>query len=739
MDILQYINKNKIDAIVWHSTNVLDAAAADPFKMAGAYSEIASVISLIPDDMVRKQYQNILPTALDKKYKFNKKMLSDLVSRSENLSNEELTEEQDNFRKKLPEWMDREELELKGFCSVQEENIVGYYNQGQGGGQNQITNFLIKPIFHVKGNGTTSRHIFEVKNTRKVELMDLPSKALVSLETLQNELVAKGRFIFFGSKSHLLLISNDLLDHFPECYEIKNLGWQPEGFFVWVNNAYLPDEGISPIDEWGIVKHKSENYLIPAASKAYKNLRESDDDFKMIRSLHYAPGDTSVTFPIWASQMQKVYGPRGIIGVAYTFLTIFRDIVFKINHDAAHLYAYGERSSGKSAWARSITALFYNDREPFNLNSGTDFGFFSYMQSFRNCPSQLNEFDDKVVKDEWFQAIKGIFDGESRIRGKMGSRNGIEIQDVHSTLILTGQYISTKDDNSVVSRSIVVPFAESYITEESKVQFSILNEMQKQGLTHLLPELLKLRPVVEKSYYSIFNEIIGQWRKFTKSQFNQRIFNNWCHLSALWHIVSDHISLPMTSSDFQQLAYDNALYYSQFIRNSDTLSEFWNMVAFLLDQKLVAEGWDFRIEVATEVKLRKGDGTEYTKTFAEPRKLLYIRMGNVVPLYQTAYRQRTGEKGHTIQNLQHYFSNRDYYIGQVKAMQFSRWTYDTVEEVIPSNGVAAERLEAHNKNQKQISNTSAFVFDYELLDCDLERGGVVPSAEAAPKQELPFN
>jgi DNA primase len=740
MSIIEFINQHKQDAIVWRSRNVLDAAKADPFLMASAYSDIVAVLRLIPDPMVRKQYEALLPVQL-KEYKVSKKQLSELLAKSSSPSNEELTAEQDNSLKKLPEWMNREELELKGFCTVDEENIVGYYNQGQGGGHNHITNFLIRPIFHVKGNGITSRHIFEVKNTRKTELMDLPSKALVSLETLQNELVAKGRFLFFGSKAHLLLISNELLDHFPECYEIKNLGWQPEGFFVWVNNAFIPNQGIVPIDEWGIIKHKEENYLIPAASKAYKNLRKDDDDFKMIRSLHYAPGNTSITFSNWASQMQKVYGERGIIGVAYIFLTIFRDIVFKINHDAAHLYAFGERSSGKSAWARSITALFYNDREPFNLNSGTDFGFFSYMQSFRNCPSQLNEFDDKVVKDEWFQAIKGIFDGESRIRGKMGARNGIEIQDVHSTLILTGQYISTKDDNSVVSRSIVVPFAESYITEESKVQFTILSDWQKEGLTHLLLEILQLREVVSEKYYVTFNDIIGRWRSITKSQFNQRIFNNWCHLTSLWQIISEHIALPMPAIPFEQLAYDNALHYSQFIRNSDTLSEFWNTVAFLLDQKLIAEGWDFRIEVSSEVKLRKSDGSEVVKTFSEPRKMLYIRMSNVVPLYQNEYRKRSGDKGHTLQNLQHYFSNRDYYVGQIKQMQFSRWEYKMVEDIIPAAGLSAERHEGHNKAIKERANSSAFVFDYELLNCDLERGTPYsndPEPQPGQKVELPF-
>jgi DNA primase len=64
------------------------------------------------------------------------------------------------------------------------------------------------------------------------------------------------------------------------------------------------------------------------------------------------------------------------------------------------LYAFGERSSGKSKWAESIMALFYIKRQAFNLNSGTDFAFFNYMQIFINCPAALNEADEKVLKPE---------------------------------------------------------------------------------------------------------------------------------------------------------------------------------------------------------------------------------------------------------------------------------------------------------------------------------------------------
>ena len=52
--------------------------------------------------------------------------------------------------------------------------------------------------------------------------------------------------------------------------EVKQLGWQSQGFFCFCNGAL--EKGIwKPVDELGIVRLASGNYYLPAMSQLYKN------------------------------------------------------------------------------------------------------------------------------------------------------------------------------------------------------------------------------------------------------------------------------------------------------------------------------------------------------------------------------------------------------------------------------------------------------------------------------------
>jgi DNA primase len=718
-EILNLIQQQKQDAVLWRANALFNEAGDDPFRQGGVKTALAALVASIPSADVRATYVSMLPEAFKKKLTkadFKKSVDSALLKRSSE------TDEGSDPWQGLPAFMDKEQLEDSGFCAAKgDEKIQGYWGWGKDG-KVRLTNFTIKPIFHVYDR-EDSRHIFEIQNHRKTVLLDVQSKVFISTDAFSGVLVGHGNFLIWGSNNQLRNISSKLLDHFPMCIELKQLGWQHEGFFAYVNKIFVPGKGDVPISEWGIATMDDINYLVPAASKVYQNVRTGDDPFENDRVLQWMP--SPVTFKQWAQKMGKVYDDNGLVGVACVLVALFRDIVFAIDHNCPHAYGYGEKSAGKSKWAESMTAIFYKERSPFQLNSGTDFAFFSYMQRFRNGMAHLNEFDDKVTKDEWFQSIKGVFDGEGRERGKMntagtaGSKNRTETQRVDSMLVLTGQFLITKDDNSVVSRSIICPFFERAFTDAERKDYDELKSWEAQGLTSLAVEVLQHRPEVKEKYYTTFNEILSAWRRKTTEQFNQRIFQNWCHLSAMWKLFQPLLGLPIEWAEFDKYSYEQALYYSKFIRDSDILSEFWNTVSYMLDQQQIFEGWDFHIQVVSEIKLRGGDGKEHIRIFGENKKLLLIRLNNVHKLYQIAFRQRSGKEGLTFENLKHYFSNRNYFIGQVKQSVFKRWVYKNVEK---PGGPLDSAPTVSSERVAETLNTTAYVFDYDLLNCELERG-----------------
>lgn len=710
------------DAILWRVRQLTEDAKDDITKLAEAKQVVLELLASIPNELIRMQY-------FDTIVKAHKWKRPEMLKRLDSMAEEEPENfelEADELADKLPEWMNREEFMNQGYCAVKNKNRFGYYSFGASG-KVEITNFLITPLFHVFA-GKDSRHLIQIDNGKKKAVLDVESKVMVSIDLMQQYLVAHGAFIFYGSKNHLLRIATYLLQKFPMCYEVKFLGWQQQSFFAWVNKAYVVEsDKLVDYDNWGIIQHKENNHLIPAACEAYRELEKTGEDpFEPDRVLTWIKPRFS--FSQWADLMNKVYKEKGPVGIAYVILSAFRDIIFEIDNNCPHLYGFGERSAGKSKWAESIGAVFFHNRSAFNLNSGTDYAFFDYMSRFRNTPALLNEFDEKVIKEEWFQSIKGIYDGESRQRGKIGQgRRGTEIMKVDSTLVLTGQYLCTMDDNSIVSRSLIEGFSERDITEQEKKWFNELKDAESEGITGLISEVLKYRPEFKSQYKELFNEFLSRWRNEIDANqvaFNQRIMQNWVHLYTCYHLMAKYIKLPVSAQSFYDYCKDKACHWSNFIRTSDTLSDFWNTLPFLLDQGLITAGWDFKVEVLTQVKLRNGKTKEeFVYEFPQPTRVLFIRLNNVHKYYEQTYRSRTGKTAMTLDNLNHYFGSRKYYLGNNKQKEFTRWVTKTQNETIKGNQYSQTRVEAVTRKELEKSYTSSSVFLYDPLNIDLDRMG----------------
>ena len=731
-DLLTYIEENKQDAITWRIERLIEEAGEDIYRQAAMVKEVVKLLSGIKDSFVQNGYiqQYTKRLNLTKKH-FTEKLAEQTKFGAKNLFTGEEGEE-DPYAS-MPKWMDKDSVMEDGFCAVSNDKITGYYGWGAGG-KLQITNFLIHPIFHVYEK-EESTHIFEVQNHRERTVMEVPSKALVSPDIFQNYLVGEGNFIIYGSKAHMLRVATKLLDKFERSHKIKQLGWQSAGFFAWCDKVYKPGVGEIPISKWGIVNVDGKNYLIPSASEVYKDMKDGDNDpFENERFLTYA-GSGTVSLERWAKQLFAVYGETGLVIVAYFFITLFYDIVFDIDNNCPHLYLYGERSSGKSKASKSLRAPFAHKRSPWQMNSGTDAAFFGYVSAFKNTPNELNEFEDKVVRDEWFQATKGFFDGEGRGRNAMDARNKRrqEVQRATGTVTLIGQFLSTKDDNSIVTRSLIQKFYERQITEKQKKEFNLLQEWESEGLSSLIPEALDHRAEIKRQYREVFNQVLSEWRTRNNDVFNQRVMQNWCHTATMWKLVTKHFTLPVNTTIYDDIAYKNAVHWSQFVRSTDILSEFWNTVEYLLDTNEILAGWDFRIDHLDKIKLRNSDGKEEEKVFSGVRKLLIIRLNTVHKKYMESHRKTTGKEGMGMESLKHYYANRNYYIGQVKQCVFKKFDYVTEQKA--GTGLLSNVEGAITSERKPITTTtSAYVFDYDLLNCNLDRSSASTNEEGEKKE-----
>lgn len=587
---------------------------------------------------------------------------------------------------------------------VLENGFYGYINGPQTGyyfrsGEKTFStqsNFVIEPLMHVYSKGDNKR-IIGINNGFKKAILDMPSRALISLDLFSASCYEEGNFMFWGSKHHLMRILNTINDKFPQCYELKTLGWQPEGFFAWNNYVYVPkEESLKEFSSLGIVEVKDTNYFSPSASDIYSNQRSEDDEYENDRYLTYIKSD--VNLEQWAELFNKVYPAHSIYGIAFVMIGLFKDIIYKIDNNCPHLSAYGQKGSGKSKFAESINAVFLNDLLPFNLNFGTEFAFFTRLARFRNCVTWFDEFDDNAIKEDRFQSIKAAYDGAGRERGKGGNKNKTEMARVNSALLLTGQYLSTRDDNSALSRCIVLPFYPEQRTAEQEKNYENLKKLEKKGLTSVIIEILKYRSEFEKEYPRLFYETFTQLKELVHKAngiYQERILRNYTAVANCFRFFSDRIKFPFTFEQVMQSCSKDIIRLSTIISESDSLADFWNTVEFLLETGEIYEGYHFKISDHTVITIKK-EGKEESHKFTKPTKLLFIRLTSIHKLYLEAHRKQTGKTGINLQSLDLYLSSAKGFVGKSSAQRFvSRDGQSTV--------------------------TSCYVFDYTILNVSLER------------------
>jgi len=287
---------------------------------------------------------------------------------------------------------------------------------------------------------------------------------------------------------------------------------------------------------------------------------------------------------------------------------------------------------------------------------------------------------------------------------------------------LIGQYLMTTDDNSIVSRSLIEAFTERELSDEDKKQYITLKEHEEAGLTSMITELVQYRAEFKAQYKDLFNDTLSIWRRSMNTDaanFNQRIMQNWCHLYTSYAIMHKyHKQLPVTNEHFENYCKQKAIHWSGFIRASDTLSEFWNTFSFLVDQGVVIDGWDFKIETLTKIKIRNdkkdAKANEEERAFNEPTKVLFLRLNNVHKHYQQAFRSRTGKEGMTIENLKHYFTGRKYFLGNNKQSMFKRYVNKTDETIGAVRSIETRKV-------PESSYSSSYIFLYDHLGIDIER------------------
>lgn len=710
-EFITYYEKESVEAVDYLAQNFFENAKTI-FEITAAQDDLTSLLSIIPDAAIRNAYVKSYAKGV---YKIERADVERKSGVEKNIDNS--ATENDTGIDNLPSYLKQEDFQdLKdfGFYTDEKSESLGYHFYG-GSSTERMSNFIIKPLFQVISGRDDSKRILEIRNKDRKVAIAVPNKAFSSNlyfeELVQNE----GNYWFNGSKKQFQKLKVKLLEQFPFCKEIRTLGWQSRkegsGFYAFADG--IIENGVfKKVDINGLVEYDDQKYFLPAFSKIYKDMDSEDDLYESDRYFVYR--ESSITMKMWCEKMQKVHLQNGMWAALFLIAALFRDFIFSNLSYFPHLFMFGQVQTGKSTCARSLSSVFFGNQTPFNLSSGTDVGFYRKIARTKNTIVWFDEYTNEIPEKR-FQALKGAYDGAGHERGVMSKDNRTEKTQINAALAISGQYMPTRDDNSLNTRSGVIPFerkAEDVTREEQKV-FDELQQWERDGLSNIILETVKFRDHVEDEFLDVLQKVVHKLKlALDGSDFKGRIMNNYAVKIALFMILKDKIDIPFTEKDVMRKAVDRIIEQSEQVADSDALRSYWKMIVFLADQKLIHENKDYAIRTKENFLSRDAQGNTISVEIGSAKKVLFLRLTTVHPLYMEYTNKQTGTRGVNEQSIKQYMKSAKSFLGVAKSVKIGSKT------------------------------TSAYVFDYYKLDISLEeelvRQTVTPSP-ALPKEKELFN
>ncbi len=573
-----------------------------------------------------------------------------------------------------------------------------YMSVTEKGGIYEWSNFTMEPLFHIRDNLNPKR-IYQIKNELNItELVELKQEDLVSLSKFKQKIEGLGNFIWKASEKELTKLKSFLYEKTETASEVKQMGWQREGFYAFGNGIFYGGKFYTA-DDYGIVRLPEKgNFYLPSSSKIYRDDTRLFTFEKQFVHLAYS----SVTLEEFTAQLFKVFGDNGRVGFAFYLATLFRDVVTcaSSEHWFPILNLFGPKGSGKSELGHTLLSLFTIGYKAPNIQNSTISALNDTVAASANALAHIDEYkndlDPKVV-----EFLKGLWDGTGRSRMNMDLDKKKEVTAVDAGIILSGQEMPTADI-ALFSRLVFLQFPRSEFTAEEKHNYMELMKMRSGGLTHLTVELLNHRKRFEQKYPATFRDVQREVNaELSGMQYEDRIVNNWCVPLAALKVLQEAVpTLPYPY--LFKVVVEGIRKQNAECKTNGELGNFWNTVQYLASEGTLIDTGDYAVKYVYSIKTDTIDCS-----WPSERAVLFVQTTRVFNLYRKEGRQ-SAEKVLPIDALKYYLANSAAYLGK-----------KNVRLYLFKNGIPQfdpNRKDKRTGNSVQYSKVFlCLCFDYERL------------------------
>lgn len=675
------------DFVIWYASKIIDQDDNTTEK-SEKIKEICAVAILIQDEYT----QNALIDKLGNKYG------------SKNIWRSAQKQAVKDYNRKKAESIskagDLDTLTKYGFY---EQHNCCFSANGK-----QWSNFIMRPLFHIK-DPYNSKRIYKLVNVNKEEAMvEMKEAEMYSIMNFRERVGSMGNFRWKAGPEELNNFGDYLYDNTETAVEIKQLGWNHAGFFVW-GNGIVYDGNFLKVDDYGIVRidryndkgeiEGTDNYYLPAMSKIYAGQK---DMFKFERMFIHDDNHSSISFKNYCIMMADVFGDNAKVGIMYLFATLFRDIVTSYTKNFPILNLFGPKGSGKSELGHTLMSFFIKNNTPLNIQNATIAALADAIAQCSNALVHIDEYKNNIdpVKIEF---LKGLYDGTGRSRMNMDLDKKREITSVDSAIILSGQEMPTVDI-ALFSRTIYLTFDKTVHDREAKQKFNELTAIRKMGVSHLTNQILSNRNCFEQDFYQEYNfvcEDIAQG--IQNNEVEDRIWRDWAVLLASYRCLSKHMDLPWTYSQMKDITIEGIRRQNNECAASNEMGQFWDVFEFMSESGMIFNEGDYKIKYIDELKTNITE-----RKFLTTTPVLMIRPKKIILQYKKASKQ-LDTKVMTERSIRFYLQTSPGYLGYKTGSE-------RFKEII--DGVVQKRQKYPGDNNSWVDLEkfdNPFCFDYNML------------------------
>jgi DNA primase catalytic core len=600
------------------------------------------------------------------------------------------------------------------------ERHHAYYGLTKEGEEVEWSNFTLKPLFHIKDDMTPVR-LFEICNNEegsRGEIVSLDMDTITSSKSLRKRLVGMGNYNWKVGDEQLIKLLGYLLKVTETAVEVKQLGWQRQGFYAFCNGA-LDSDGWHYVDRMGIVRLQCGNYYLPAMAEqnrpVWDVLYSQERKFRLLQDSKATPHD-------YMQKVMEVFGQKSCITLAFYVASLFADIIRGRGIKIPILNLFGPPGSGKTELASTLMAFFQTDYEPTNIES-TIPAMEELVGSVSNALVHIDEYKNSI-KENKSQWLKDLWNAVGRIKKSVDLGKRVQGR-VDSCVILTGQEMPTVDF-ALFTRLLYLPWDRNKFSEEERARFQQLMHLKMMGATHITLEILKHRDKFEAQ--------LGQaWKKagedlkyhlFGVQLAVDRLRTNWQVPLAAYLATSDAVDWPFTYETLLGHCIEGLKRQNELCSSVDELSGFWKLIAAAVQRGLLVREKDYRIEHTSSVRTTK---SREPRTFMQAKAVLMLRKAIAFSTYRTLGKQED-LKVLPEDSMEHYLAIAPEYYGQSKApVRFRRILPNgqpAREEILRDDGTSGGFRQLYDQDRPML-------FDYELVSA---KYGIILDADTGEEQ-----